>query len=163
MVADRRIKGEAGHYVATVPSDSFTHTAEATASIGEVWATLDEPSTWEAIGGVDRVFDPRIDAEGRLQGFSFDTIAAGRKYVGVATPDQRLEGRVMSWRIVNSEVRGVTKVELTPSNPSTAITVTIEVESAGLLSSMFFPIIARAIGNGLPRAVDEFAARFSRD
>ena len=146
-----------------MPSDTFTHTAEAAASVEEVWATLDEPATWESIGGVDRVFDPKVDEEGRLLGFSFDTIAAGRKYVGVATPDQRVEGEIMSWRIKNSEVRGVTKVELVAHNPGTAITVTLEVESAGLLSSVFFPIIAGAIGTGLPRAVDDFAAGFSRD
>jgi carbon monoxide dehydrogenase subunit G len=157
------LKSPQWHYVAIVPSDTFTHTAEAAASVGEVWATLDQPSTWESIGGVDRVFDPTIDAEGRLRGFSFDTIAAGRRYVGVATPDQRVEKRVMSWRIRNSEVHGVTKVELAPSNPGTSITVTLEVESAGLLSAMFFPIIAGAIGNGLPRAVDGFAAGFSQD
>lgn len=133
----------------------------AAAPVDEVWATLDQPSTWESIGGVDRVFDPVIDDEGHLQGFSFDTLAAGKKYVGVATPDQRDEGTLMSWRIKNQEVRGVTKVELEPSNPGTAITVTLEVESAGVLSSVFFPVIARAIGSGLPRAVDEFASGFS--
>jgi carbon monoxide dehydrogenase subunit G len=135
----------------------------AAAPVEEVWASLDEPSTWESIGGVDRVFDPKIDDQGRLAGFSFDTVAAGRKYVGVATPHQRAEGSVMSWRIENSEVRGLTKVELEPSNPGTAITVTLEVQSAGLLSSVFFPVIAGAIGNGLPRAVDEFASGFPRN
>jgi hypothetical protein len=137
------------------------HTATATAPIDQVWTSLDEPSTWEAIGGVDRVFDPKIDPEGRLQGFSFDTVAAGRKYVGVATPHERVEEKVMSWRVQNSEVRGVTRVELEPTNPGTVIKVTLEVQSAGLLSGMFFPIIAGAIGNGLPRAVDEFAAGFA--
>lgn len=137
------------------------HTATAAAPIDQVWTSLDEPSTWEAIGGVDRVFDPKIDDEGRLQGFSFDTIAAGRKYVGVATPHEREDMKVMSWRVQNSEVRGVTRVELEPTNPGTIIRVTLEVQSAGLLSGMFFPVIAGAIGNGLPRAVDEFAAGFA--
>lgn len=144
-----------------MPAQTFSHTATAPAPIEEVWASLDLPSTWESIGGVDRVFDPRIDGDGKLQGFSFDTVAAGRKYVGLATPHERVDGRLMSWRIENSEVRGVTRVELAPGVASTAITVTLEVESAGLLSGMFFPVIASAIGNGLPRAVDEFAADFS--
>lgn len=143
-----------------MPSDTFVHTATATAPLDQVWSSLDEPATWEAIGGVDRVFDPEIDDEGRLLGFSFDTIAAGRKYVGIARPHERVEGKTMSWRIQNSEVRGVTRVELESTNPGTMIEVTLEVESAGLLSGMFFPIIAGAIGNGLPRAVDEFAASF---
>lgn len=144
-----------------MPSDTFAHTATASAPVEEVWASLDLPSTWESIGGVDRVFDPSIDGDGKLQGFSFDTVAAGRKYVGLATPHEREEGRLMSWRIKNSEVRGVTRVELASGGASTAITVTLEVESAGLLSGMFFPVIASAIGNGLPRAVDDFAAGFS--
>jgi hypothetical protein len=124
----------------------------------EVWAALDRPDTWEAIGGVDRVFDPAIDEEGRLFGFSFDTHAAGRKYVGTARPHERVEGKAMAWSVQNSEVKGIASVTLNPRATGTTITVTLQVESVGLLSSMLFPIIAGAIGSGLARAVDEFAA-----
>lgn len=110
------------------------------------------------MGGVDRVYDPVVDADGRLQGFSFDTTAGGSTYIGTATPHERIEGRKMAWQVKNSEVYGVTSVELEPGDDGTRITVRLEVQSAGLLSSMLFPIIAGAIGNGLPRAVDEFAA-----
>jgi hypothetical protein len=58
-------------------------------------------------------------------------------------------------------VRGITTVELEPRHDGTSVSVTLEVESRGLLSSMFFPIIASAIGNGLPAAVDEFAQGLS--
>ena len=126
--------------------------------MAEVWSALDRPQTWEAIGGVDRVFDPEIDAEGRLQGFSFETVAGGKRYVGVATPHRRVAGEMMAWQIANSEVRGVTSVALSGDEHQTVITVTLEVRSAGFLSSMFFPVIAKAIGSGLPRSVDEFAA-----
>ena len=124
----------------------------------EVWSALERPQTWEAIGGVDRVFDPEIDAEGRLQGFSFETVAGGKRYVGVATPHLRISGETMAWQIANSEVRGVTSVELSGDEHQTVITVSLEVRSAGFFSSMFFPVIAKAIGNGLPKAVDEFAS-----
>jgi len=144
-----------------VPSQTFNHTAVADVPTHEVWASLDRPETWEAIGGVDRVFDPVIDEGGRLQGFSFDTVAAGRRYVGVATPHRREENRLMSWHIQNSEVRGVTTVELRPAGSETTVSVTLEVESRGLLSGMFFPVIAAAIGNGLPSAVDDFARDLS--
>ena len=144
-----------------MPSQTFAHTSTAPAPSGEVWAALDEPATWESIGGVDRVFDPLVDSDGRLRGFSFDTVAAGKKYVGTATPHAREEGRLMSWRIQNSEIRGFTTVALASGGASTTITVTLEVESAGLLSGMFFPVIAAAIGSGLPRAVDGFAASFA--
>lgn len=124
----------------------------------EVWEALDRPQTWEAFGGVDRVYDPVVDADGRLHGFSFETRAGGRAYQGTATPHERIEGRKMAWHVQNSEVHGVTSVELQPGGSGTRIAVRLEVQSAGLLSSMFFPIIAGAIGNGLPKAVDEFAA-----
>lgn len=144
-----------------MPSQTFTHEATTSASIDEVWAALDRPHTWEAIGGIDRVYDPVVDAEGRLQGFSFDTRAGGSAYKGTAIPDERIEGRKMAWQVRNSEVYGVTSVELEPGGGGTLIAVRLEVQSAGLLSSMFFPIIAGAIGNGLPKAVDEFAAGLS--
>ncbi len=144
-----------------MPTETFIHTATAHAPVEEVWASLDEPGTWEAIGGVDRLFDPIIDDRGRLRGFSFDTAAGGRRYVGKATPQERDEGRLMAWHIQNSEVSGVTAVELAPVDSGTSITVTLHVESVGLLSTVFFPVVASAIGNGLPRAVDGFAARFA--
>jgi carbon monoxide dehydrogenase subunit G len=143
-----------------VPAQTFSHEAVADAPVEAVWAVLDQPDTWQSIGGVDRVFDPKIDEEGHLLGFSFDTIAAGRKYVGAASPQKRVEGKRMAWNIHNSEVRGVTSVTLNPRASGTVITVDLEVESVGLLSSMLFPIIAGAIDNGLSRAVDEFAASF---
>jgi hypothetical protein len=102
-----------------------------------------------------------LDAQGQLVGFSFDTVAAGKRYVGTARPARRDEGRLMAWDIANSEIRGVTTVALAATGEETAITVTLEVESAGILSAMFFPVIAGAIGNGLPDTVKAFAATFS--
>lgn len=106
------------------------------------------------------MFDPTVDDRGRLRGFSFDTVAAGKKYVGKATPHERVEGEKMAWRIENSEVKGVTAVSLRPEDRGTSIIVELQVQSAGLMSSMFFPVIAGAIGNGLPKAVEAFAAGF---
>ena len=145
-------------YVAVVPSQIFTHETTTTAPLDEVWAALDRPETWEAVGGVDRVYDPTVDADGRLQGFSFDTRAGGKAYQGTATPHERIEGRKMAWRVENSEVRGVTSIEIESDDDATRIAVRLEVQSVGILSSMFFPIIAGAIGSGLPSAVDEFGA-----
>ena len=143
-----------------MPSQTFTHEATADAPVDEVWATLDRPETWESIGGVDRVFDPKIDDRGRLVGFSFDTLAGGRRYVGTAIPNERVELSRMAWNIQNSEMKGVTSVTLAPTASGTVITVTLDVESVGVLSSVLFPMIAGAIGSGLPRAVDRFAAGF---
>ena len=148
-------------YVAGVPSDSFSHTARAHAPIARVWAALDLPATWENIGVVDRVFDPRFE-DGHLASFSFETVAAGKRYFGEANPAERLEGSVMGWRIENAEVRGTVEVSLMSlDDDRTEITVNLDVEGVGLLSTMFFPVVAVAIGSGLPRAVDQFAAGFS--
>ena len=144
-----------------MPSQTFTHEATTSAAPDQVWQALDRPDTWQAIGGVDRIFDPSLDSEGRLRGFSFETTAAGRTYVGEATPHERVEGETMAWRISNAEVSGLTRVSLTQSDRGTTISVSLHVESTGFLSSMFFPVIAGAIGGGLPRTVEEFAAGLS--
>lgn len=143
-----------------MPSRVFSHEATTDAPVDVVWARLDHPETWESIGGVDRVFDPKVDRAGRLQGFSFHSNAAGRKYVGTASPHERVEGKRMAWDVQNSEVKGVASVMLNPRDTGTVITVTLQVESVGPLSSMLFPLIATAIGNGLASSVDSFAASF---
>lgn len=121
---------------------------------------MDRPETWEGIGGVHRVIDPLIDGDGRLRGFSFETVVAGMTYLGKATPKDREEFRLMAWNIENSEVRGVTAVHLSDEGDGTRVEVILEVESVGMFSSMFFPVIAKTLGSGLPRTVDSFAAGF---
>lgn len=152
----------ASRYLAAVPKDSFSHSAVAPAPVDEVWDALDQPETWEAIGGVNRVTEPVIDANGRLRGFSFEVLAAGKMYLGKAVPLNREYRELIAWDVETSEVRGRTTVELNQVESGTRITVTLEIESRGLLSTMFFPVIAGAIGNDLPRSVEEFAAGFSR-
>jgi carbon monoxide dehydrogenase subunit G len=48
-------------------------------------------------------------------------------------------------------------VRLASTSAGTEIEVDLHVESVGLLSTMFFPVVAGAVGSGLPRAVDAFA------
>lgn len=120
---------------------------------------MDDPETWASISGIDRVREPKFQ-DGRLIGFAFDTNVAGRAYAGIATPASRVEGESISWRIQNSEIKGVVGVELTPVDQKTEIGVALHVESNGMMSRMFFPVIANVVGNGLPKTVDEFAARF---
>lgn len=145
-----------------VPSQTFSESSWTSAPIHEVWAALDRPETWQAIGGVDRVFDPEVDDQGRLQGFSFETMAGGKRHTGTSRPNQRVEGTTMAWNVESSEVKGITKVDLEPEGDGTRVSVTVQVESVGFLSSMFFPVIAGALGKGLPRAVEEFVAGLSR-
>ena len=141
-----------------MPKETFSHSAISKATRDQAWGALDRPTTWEGIGGVDRVVDPIIDEHGGLRGFSFETMIGGRPYRGTATPRQRVEGSTMSWAIDSSEVRGVTGVDLHDVEEGTLVTVTIEVETAGVLSALFFPVIVTAMKNALPEAVEEFAA-----
>ena len=143
-----------------MPKETFSHTALTRAARTEVWKALDKPETWEGIGGVDKVIAPVIDKDGRLRGFSFETAVAGKIYLGKATSKARQESRLMAWNIENSEVRGVTTVQLSDDGPGTRVQVTLEVESVGMFASMFFPVIANAIGSGLQESVDAFAAGF---
>ncbi|MGB7860540.1 MAG: hypothetical protein WBM90_08590 [Acidimicrobiia bacterium] len=145
-----------------MPSATFTHTSTAAVALSEVWAALDKPETWEAIGGVDRVVNPTIDDQGRLRGFSFDTLISGKAYRGQASSAGRKEGESIAWHVENSEVTGLTTVDLKPMPGGTSIKVSLTVESRGFLAGVFFSVISSAIGNGLPASVDNFAAGFER-
>lgn len=144
-----------------MPKDTFTHSATTPVSRSEAWIALDSPSTWEAIGGIDRIYDAVHDDEGRLQGFSFESLVGGVPYRGNATPHERVEGERMAWVISSSEVRGITTVALSDDSTGTNVAVTVEVRSAGMLGSMFFGAIAGALRRGLPPAVEDFAARLA--
>ena len=137
---------------------TFQHAAVTSASISDVWESLDEPATWEAIPGVDRVIDPVVDANGRLRGFSFESDVGGRKYLGEAKPARREEGRLMAWDIDSSEIKGKVAIEIGLENDGTNVQVRLDVEGAGMLGSLFFPVIASAIGSGFAGTVEEFVA-----
>ena len=143
-----------------MPKETFSRAATTRAARAEVWKDLDKPETWEGIGGVDKVISPLIDEDGHLRGFSFETAVAGLTYLGKATPNAREEFQLIAWNIENTEVRGVITVQLSDDASGTRVQVTLEVESVGVFASMLFPAIANTIGNGLPQAVDDFAAGF---
>ena len=137
---------------------SFHHAAMTSLESSRVWESLDEPRTWEAIPGVDRVFDPIVDPDGHLRGFSFESDVGGRTYVGKATPAGRAEGHMMAWNIDSSEIKGKVSIELAPNVQGTKVQVRLDVEGAGMLGSLFFPVIAAAIGSGFSTTVEEFVA-----
>ncbi len=144
-----------------MPSQTFQHSSVATAPVARVWAAMDDPKSWEAISGVDRVFDPLVDPEGHLQGFSFESVAAGKQYLGRARPAGREPQKMVAWDIETSEMRGRVVVGLSPMDGDTRVHVSLRVESVGMLSSVFFPVIASAIGEGFAGTVDEFARTLS--
>jgi len=145
-----------------VPSRTFQHSAIADALLGRVWAALNDPKSWESVPGVDRILESAVDTEGQLQGFSFESLAAGRKYLGRAAPAGREFERMMAWDIETSEVRGRIIVSLSEADARTRVDVSLRMESVGVLSSVFFPVIASAIGDGFPKTVEDFARGLSQ-
>jgi len=129
----------------------------ADAVIATVWGALNNPQSWEAIPGVDRIVESVVDPDGQLQGFSFESVAAGKKYLGRALPAGRETEKMMAWDIETSEVRGRIIVNLQGTDTGTRVDVSLRMESVGVLSSVFFPVIASAIGEGFPKTVQEFA------
>ena len=146
-----------------MPRESFSHTALTAAPRENVWEALDDPDTWNAIAGVERVHQPVIDEEGRLRGFLFDTVVGGIAYEGRATHHAREEGRLMSWNITNSQVTGQIRVELGEAPDGTLLMVTVDIASAGFLAGMFFNAIAKVVGDGLPETVETLAERLGPD
>jgi carbon monoxide dehydrogenase subunit G len=141
-----------------MPGQTFEHSATTDKAPDSVWAELDKPTTWEGIPGVDRVIDPRVDGQGRLQGFGFETLIGGTVYRAKASPAGRDEGRMMAWAISSSEIQGKITVGLAPNGSGTRVEVGLEAEGAGLLGSLLFPVISAAIGNGFASTVDGFVA-----
>ena len=145
-----------------MPGKTFQQSAIAQARIASVWGALNDPKSWESIPGVDRIVDPVIDPEGQLQGFSFESEAAGRRYLGSATPAGREPEKMMAWDIETSEVRGQIVVILGAADPGTRVEVNLRMDSVSALSTIFFPVIAAAVGDGFPKAVVDFARGLSR-
>ena len=141
-----------------MPGQTFAHSASTSKDVGSVWAELDKPVTWEGVPGVDRVIDPKVDAEGRLQGFAFSSKVGGAAYRATASPAGREEGRMMAWAIDSSEIEGKITVRLAPNGDGTKVEVNLEADGTGVLGSLLFPVIAAAIGNGFASTGDKFVA-----
>ncbi|MEX1126831.1 MAG: SRPBCC family protein [Acidimicrobiia bacterium] len=145
-----------------MPGKTFQQSAIAEAPIARVWIALNDPKSWESVPGVDRIVESVIDPEGQLQEFSFESEAAGKKYLGHATPAGREPEKMMAWDIETSEVRGRIVVSLSGADGETRVAVTLRLESVGVLSSVFFPVIASTIGDGFPKTVHDFAEGLSQ-
>lgn len=145
-----------------MPSKSFQQSAVAHAGVEEVWSALNSPKSWESVPGVDRILESVIDQEGQLQRFTFESLAAGKRFLGRANPAGRELEKMMAWDIETSEILGLVIVRLRAIDDATRVDVSLRMESVGVLSSVFFPVIASAIGDGFPRTVEDFALGLSR-
>lgn len=139
-----------------MPRQTFQHSAATPTSIDFVWPALDRPATWESVPGVDRVIDPIVDGTGRLHGFAFESVVGGKTYRGEASPAGREEGKMMAWDLGTSELKGRVTVALSPYGDGTRVYIRLDVEGVGMLGSVFFPVIASAIGGGFHETVEDF-------
>lgn len=140
-----------------MPPDRFTHTITTTATPQRVWSALQEPETWGNIAGVDRVFDVVHDPEGVLRRYKFLATAGPRAYEGRSETVEVEAPRRMVVDVNTAEVVGSITATVEDCNPpETQVTVEVRLEARGMLAALFFPLVARAVGAGLPRHLDEF-------
>lgn len=143
-----------------MPSSTFSHTARAAAPATTIWTSLQDAETWVGFGLMDAVTSPVVH-EGRLVSFDWIATAAGSRHRGTATVGESVPGTHMVLELDSSEIAATIAVTLLSEAGSTAITVTLAARSRGLLAGMFWGVVSDALERGLPRQVDQFAARFS--
>lgn len=146
-------------YPLTVPSDTFRHRATTPFDVDAVWAQLQEPSKWKAMGGIDEIHDPLIEAD-LLKGFAFTSRVAGTAYRGQATTTESLHQEKMVVDIDTSELKAVLTVELLPIDASTQLDVTMRLSSKSFLASMMWGLIATTVGSSLPQRTAEMIDAF---
>ncbi len=144
-----------------MPSATFRHVIAIDAPPDDVWDRLQNPEVWGSIGPVQNLWDPVIEDK-VLAGFQWSTDIGGVVYKGTGTAT--IQDRPDQYQLVldTSEMAGTITVDLSKGNRGeTIVDVTLELRSKGLLSSMFFPVVSRAIGGGLPAQVEDMASQLS--
>lgn len=139
-----------------MPRASFSHNVELARSVQEVWETLQDAATWSGIGPVDDVWDPAHDDSDQLESFRWSAHVGPTKYKGSAVVAIADAPHHMKLNLDSSELTGSLIADLDDSDPPILV-VTLEVVSKGTMAALFFPLIAEAIGRGLPDQVEAFA------
>jgi carbon monoxide dehydrogenase subunit G len=140
-----------------MPAASFQHSVSIAAPIEMVWDALMRADTWENIGPVDRVWDPVHDGDGILTGYRWSTQVGGKRFEGIAESVFHDAPHRYVIDLDTGEVAGRIEIAMTGGNPATELTVTLDLRTKGVLSSMFFPLIRDAIGSGFPQQIEGFA------
>lgn len=145
-----------------MPAAHFTHTVTSSATnLDQAWAGLQDPLTWATVAGITEVSNATFDGGGNLTGYLFTAVVAGKEYAGKA--DVRLSSRPtdMVVHISTSEIAGTIAANLVPGQDGVRVTITLDLQTRGLLAAMMFPLITGAIRNGLPEQVHQFAAHLA--
>jgi hypothetical protein len=146
-------------YPLAVPSDTFHHRATTPLDVEEVWQQLQQPEKWRAMGGIDEIHDPKIEAD-LLKGFAFTSRIAGTAYRGRATTTEAVHRERMVVDVDTSELKAILTVELTPIDASTQLDVTMRLSSKSFLASMMWGLVASTVGSGLPQRTAEMIDAF---
>lgn len=128
----------------------------APASPAAVWAALQRPESWGAIGGVRKVDGATFDGGGGLTGYRFLVDVGGSTHNGIARRTAVLEGRHMTMEIDTDLIAGQIAVALEPDGDHTGVTVEMTMLSKGLMSVVLFPVIAGAVASGFGQTVEDF-------
>lgn len=137
---------------------SFTHSARTNANPPAAWATLQSGQTWVGIGGVQDITDVVHTGEA-LRSFGFSVIIAGRPHRGSARVTRSEAPHLMEIEITSRDLEGSILTRLIPDGDGTLITVTLTIRPRTMLVRLAFGAVAAAIQNGLPRQVEQFAAK----
>ena len=144
-----------------MPRASFTHQVTVSRPADEIWDQLQVAETWSNIGPVEEVWDAEHSDEGHLERYRWSTTVGPRSYRGRANVIASEPGHLMRLDLDATEVVGTLTTRLAENGDSaTHLEVTLEIESRGMLSTMFFPIVSETVGRGLPMQVEGFAATF---
>jgi carbon monoxide dehydrogenase subunit G len=143
-----------------MPRATVSHEVEVDREIGHVWERLQDAATWANIGPVENVWDALHNGDGHLMSYRWSTTVAARVYKGIAETIEVEPPEVMTLRLDAGEVAGTLTARLSEvAADRTTVDVALEIISRGTLSTLFFPLVAEAVRNGLPAQVERFAAR----
>lgn len=144
-----------------MPTDVFDHSAASEVPIERVWVHLQDPDKWRAMGGIDRIADPRFDERGLLERFDFVSNIGGRDYPGTAVTVAADPRSQMVVDVDTTELGARLTVALSASDQGgTILDVSMRVTSKSFLASMMWGLVAATVGAGLPKRVHEMITSF---
>ncbi len=141
-----------------MPRASFSHSVSLRRPIEAVWTALQSDATWAGIGPVDEVWGAAHTADGSLDSFQWSAHVGPTKYKGTAVVAIADPPHHMKLNLDSVEQLTGSLIADVENGDEPQLTVTLEVVSKGAMASLFFPIIAEAVGRGLPTQVEQFAA-----